>query len=59
MDCRTSDKDLLPLLPKCLKDVSKENKYCLICPFTIDVINKAMIYTNNNLPKCGYNLYWR
>lgn len=51
---------LFPMLPKVLREDWTEDKYCLICPFSLLVLRKAIMnYSNNTLPKQGYNWYWR
>lgn len=50
---------LKPLIPQCLLNEPEYNIYCLISPFTINVINSAIKYTKNNLPQAGFNWLWR
>lgn len=47
------------MIPKYLREAPKDNKYCLICPFAISIIHKAMSYTHTNLPQAGFNWHWR
>ena len=50
---------LQPALPAVLRNWS-EDKYCLICPFTREIVTRAIeTYSNNSLPAAGYNWYWR
>lgn len=48
---------LLPLIPKIIKE--QNEKHCLVCPFTRDVVVQAIKnYSNNRLPDEGYTWYW-
>ena len=50
---------LRPMIPKLLREDWTQDKYCLVCPFSSDVLFKAIIdYTNNDLPGEGYTWYW-
>ena len=48
---------LLPKIPKVLRD--GEPKYCLVSPFTRDVLVRAIwTYSAENLPQKGYTWFW-
>ena len=48
---------LFPKIPTYLTEAT--DKYCLVCPFTKDVLAKAVIsYSNNSLPNAGYTWFW-
>lgn len=50
---------LLPKIPAVLEDWA-EDKYCLVCPFTREVVVSAIqTYSNNHLPSKGYTWRWK
>lgn len=52
---------LFPKLPAALRNWTGD-KYCLVCPFTREVIVRAIdMYSNNNLPQSstGYRWQWK
>jgi len=50
---------LLPKIPAVLKDWA-EDKYCLVCPFTREVVVSGIqTYSNNHLPSKGYTWRWK
>lgn len=51
-------RSLLPKIPGVLKDWTGD-KYCLVCPFTREVVVRAIFsYSNNRLPTKDYTWCW-
>lgn len=53
-------KNLQPKIPAVLRE-HEGKKYCLVCPFTRELVIKAIAtYSNNNLPSSeNYTWYWK
>jgi hypothetical protein len=57
-DKKLWDEKLYPKIPKQIKDATE--KYCLVSPFTRDVLYKTIQkYSNNNLPDNNYTWAWK
>jgi hypothetical protein len=56
---RLWNEKLLPNIPAVLRSWT-EDKYCLVCPFTREVVVSAITtFSNNHLPSKGYTWYWK